>query len=192
MSSTSNTQGVSQNDLIPAIAHELVTKTDIDNQKAGNWPALSDQDRAFGYEYIQNGYDHRLAASEVGYSPDSGIKLKRRPYVAAFIQHLQEQMHESNFVVKGFIDARLDDLYDMAIGEVEVPLVLGDGTEKTAKKFHGGLALQILQERSKTHGIVKEEKTNHAQVIVNIDMGMALGQKDVNGVTIEGNFTRDA
>ena len=186
MSSTSNPQGTSQNDLIPAIATQLVTKDDVDNQITAGWPVLSDQDKAFAYEYIENGYDHRSAASEVGYSADTGIKLKRKPYIAAFIQHLQERMYKSNTVVKEFIDAKLDDLYDMAIGDVEVPLVLGDGTEKTAKKFHGGLALQILQERSKTHGIVKEEIGNKGQVIINIDLGMALGQKDSNGITIEG------
>lgn len=190
MSGTGNTQTTGQDVLDPAIASVIATKLDIDNQAGRNWPILSHEEKAFCHEYVINGFDHRTAADKIGHSKGTGISIKRRPYVAAYIEFLLERMHHSNLVIKGFLDARLDDLYEMAIGEVEVPLVTGDGSSFTAKKFQGGLALSILQERGKINGVVKEGPKG-GQVIVNIDLGRALGEKDAEGIVIEGKYTED-
>jgi hypothetical protein len=189
MSGTGNSQAISKNELDEQVASVIATKSLVDQQAERNWIILEPEEKAFAQEYVINGYDHRNAADKVGYSPNTGLSIKRRPYVAAYIEYLLDRMHASNLVVKGFIDAKLDDLYDMAIGDEEVPLVLGDGSCIDAKKFHGGLALQILQERSKVAGIVKDEKVNQGQVTINIDLGRALGQKDSEGVTIDAQYT---
>lgn len=188
MSGTGNTQAISQDVSNKTLAPEYVAQTDIDVQKENNFPILSEQERAFGYEYIANGYNHRKAAQKCGHSANTGISLKRRPYVAAFIAYLQEKSFCSELVVKDFIDAKLDELYDMAIGDTEVPIVLGDGTSMEAKKFQGTLALNILQERSKMNGITKEADIGNTGVKVYIDMRAALGEKEVSAEPIEANF----
>lgn len=188
MSGTGNTPTVSQDVLDPNVAAVIATKSLVDQQAERNWLILSTEEKAFSQEYVINGYDHRSAATKVGFAAATGISIKRRPYVAAYIEHLLERMHSANLVVKGFIDAKLDDLYDMAIGDEPVPIILGDGSAIDAKKFHGGLALQILQERGKLHGLIKEEKRNQGQVTINIDLGKVLGEKDAEGVVIEAKF----
>jgi hypothetical protein len=188
MSSTSDSQRISETVNNTALASNIVTPDEVNHQKSSGFPSVTDQEKGFANEYLLNGYNHRAAALAVGIAESSAIRVKRKPLVAAYIEFLQERMYASNFVSKGFIDAKLDDLYEMAIGDVNVPMVLGDGSTIEAKKFQGGLALQILQERSKMHGIVVEEKSNSNMVTVNIDLGMALGQKDMNGVTIEGKY----
>lgn len=188
MSGTGNTSAISENDVNSASANELITQADVNSQKEKGFPILTEQERAFGYEYITNGYNHRSAAEKCGRPADAGVGLKRKPYIAAFIAHLQEVTFQSEIIVKDFIDAKLDDLYDMAVGEVEVPLVTGDGSTFTAKKFQGGLALNIIQERAKLHGITKPAEEGGGGVKVYIDMRAALGEKSVDNEPIEGNF----
>ena len=186
MSSTSNTPTVGKDVVQPESSSELATEIAISDQKERGFTILEPEERAFAHEFIANGYDHCKAAETIGRSRDYGKVLKRRPFVAAYIQHLQNTHFNSVIVTKDFIDAKLDDLYDMAVGEVKVPLVTGDGAGFEEKKFHGGLALQILQERSKTHKIVEPAGSGPAGgVTINIDLGMALGEKDKDGIPIE-------
>lgn len=187
MSSTSNTSPVSQNDVEQELATLSVTLDDVKAQEERGWPDIEPVHKAFAHEYVLNGYDHLSAAERVGIARSGGIRVRRKPLVSAYINWLQERKLKSDIITKDFVSARLEDLYDMAIGEIDIPLVTGAGESFYAKKFQGGLALQILQEQSKMNGITKPDENNGGNVTVNIDMGFALGQKTLEGVTIDGS-----
>jgi len=135
-----------------------VSEEFVEQQKAKNWPALDPQIRCFAEEYCFNGYDHRAAAETAGLNPDRGIRLKRHPLIRAFIAHVQGKLFESNIVTRDFIDAKLDELYDMAVGVIPTDHVdpkIGDSFR--AFKFHGSLALDILREKAKLNGVIQGE-----------------------------------
>lgn len=152
-----NTNRATQKDYSPSFADLVVTHDYVSNQRENGWPDLHPQFKAFAETYLINGYDHRKAAEEVGFPPARGIALLRNTLIRVFISDIQSSILETGIVTKDLIDARLDVLYEMAIGEIEIPIVTGMGDEFYAKKFHGQLALSIIQERSKMHGITKPE-----------------------------------
>ncbi len=182
MSSTGNTQAISENVDSPTFAPVCVTDDDIEIQKGKDWPGVEPSHKAFAYEYVSNGYNHSDAAEKVGLPRSSGLRIRRLPLVTAFIAWIQEAKFQTTIITKEFIECKLDDLYDMAIGEVDVPCVTGSGETFSAPKFQGGLALQILQERSKMNGITKQEEKDNSGVTVVISMENAIGAP----VTIEG------
>ena len=148
---------------------------------------IDPQLRAFCHEYITNGYNHRAAAEKTGSSPNAGIRIRRDPLVAAYIHYLQAEQHQANIITQDFIQAKLEDLYDMAVGDVEVPLVTGSGMEVTAKKFNGPLALSIVTEISKMNGHTKSAedtgKTGNG-VTINIDMSKMLGSPQPEAIEV--------
>ncbi len=133
----------------------LITSEFIAQQTEKDWPNLEPADRAFAEIYCINGYDHRAAAAEIKLNPDRGIHLKRKPLIRAYIAYIQSRVARANIVTKDFIDSKLEELYLMAIGEIDTAHVdtkLAEGF--MASKFHGPLALDILRERSKINGII--------------------------------------
>ena len=58
-----------------AIDQELIIKRNIDD----GFPDLTDQEKAFAYKMVENGYNHRQAAEEVGISPGNAIRVLRKP-----------------------------------------------------------------------------------------------------------------
>jgi hypothetical protein len=127
-------------------------------QKEKDFPDLKPQERAFSEDYCINGYNHREAAETAGLDPDRGIRLLRDPLIRAFIAFVQDKRFDASIVTKDFIDAKLDELYDMSVGHVEVAHVdAKTGRVFAARKFYGTLALDILREKSKMNGIIKPD-----------------------------------
>ena len=94
------------------------------NRELG-FPDLDDQRRAFCIKYVTNGYKHGAAAAKVGFSESMGVRLKREPLVAAFIVDLQKKYLAESIVTKQTLDFYLDELEDIAMGRVSIPIVTG-------------------------------------------------------------------
>ena len=158
MSGTKGPPKTYKNDTSSGSAIIDFTPEDALVQRENDWPALHPQHRAFVEEYLLNGYKHREAAAVAGLKTARGIKLLRDPLVRAYISHTQDKILKSNIVTKDFIDAKLEDLYDMAVGDVKTDHIDAKmGVSFSAKKFHGTLALSILQERAKMNGVAPPE-----------------------------------
>ena len=140
----------------------------IDTQIRHNWPDLACEERAFCEEYLENGYNHRLAAETVGRAASGAHRLLHKSIVREFIHFTETARRARRIVSERFLDAQLSQLYDQAIGEEEVPLVTGSGLMLNAKKFNGALALGIIQERAKLSGVAKPEQADtQVNVIIN-------------------------
>lgn len=182
MQSTDNTPTISEAKFKSGPSNELTAKSALcddaylEKQQAENFPDLSDQLRAFAQEYVTNGYKHREAAIEVGRAASGALKLVRNPLVCAYVRYLQDIRVDSSYVTKDFMDAKLEELQDMAMGEADIAVVLADGTETQAKKFQGELALKVLQKRGELSGAAKPAETGQGgSVSVHIDVGALLG-----------------
>jgi hypothetical protein len=151
----------------------------VDSQIRNSWPDLGIDEQAFCDEYLDNGYKHREAALAVERPANSGIKLLNKPLCREYIVWNENKRRQRRVVSERFFDAQLTELYDKAIGEVEVPLVTGSGVCLEAKKFNGGLALQIIQERAKISGITKPEMAELGVTVV-LDMAALTGTKVVS------------
>lgn len=146
----------------------------VDRNRELDYPDLEERRRAFAIEYVTNGYNHRSAAISVGFSAGFGIRLKREPLVAAYIVDLQAKYLAESLVTKQSLDVYLDQLEDIAMGRVDIPIITGAGDEMIAKKFHSDLAMKVYSERAKLHGIVKDDAKN-APVSVTINMAGMTG-----------------
>jgi len=156
----------------------------VERNRENGFQDLGDQRRAFCIEYVSNGYKERKAAVKVGFAESTGAKLKREPLVAAYIVDLQKKYLAESIVTKQTLDVYLDELEDIAMGRVSIPIVTGSGEKINAKKFHADMAMKVYNERSKLHGIVEEEDKANAAVNVTINMAGMTGE--VQGITIEG------
>lgn len=157
----------------------------IQRNKQNGWEDLPAQKRAFAMKYIID-YKHRGAAVEVGYSADHGIQLLRDPIVAAYIATLQEIQHTSDIITKDFINANYLQLLEMAMGEVDINMVLPNGDEISAKKTSVSDATNILKELSKSTEYERDTGMKTAPVNIQIDFGAIM-----NGappVVIEGEI----
>ena len=120
MSGAENTSPASEDELSPEASALITADYDLEVAKQSNFENVDPQHKAFALEYLVNGYKHRDAAEKVGLSPNSGLRIRRLPIVAAYINYLQEKQIQDTIVSQAFIDAKLDDLYDMAIGDVDL------------------------------------------------------------------------
>jgi len=158
--------------------------TYIDSQIRSDWKDMPFEERAFCDEYLENGYKHRLAAESAGYALSAGIRLVNKPLLREYIHWAEAKKRSRRLVSEHFFDAQLAELYDQAIGEVEVDLVTGQGDAFRALKFNGGLALSIIQERAKISGVSKPEIAEGAGgVTVVIDVGALLGKEKTKVVS---------
>jgi len=150
----------------------------VERNRESGFLDLDDQRRAFCIEYVTNGYKHRDAAESVGFPAERGTRLKREPLVAAYIVDLQNKYLAESVVTKQTLDVHLDELEDIAMGRISIPIVTGSGEKIEAKKFHADLAMKIYAERSKLHGISKDD-SKHAAVNVTINMEGMTGPAEV-------------
>lgn len=166
------------------MANSNIVKIDteiVDRNKREGWPDLSEKRRAFVLIYTTNGYDHRRAAVEVGLSADMGTSIKREPLVAAYIEYMQNQTYESSLVTKPFLDAKLDILEDIAMGEMEIPIVTAAGESISAKKFHPDLAMNIIKQRAQLGGHTKDDKSRVGDVNIQINIDAMTGKMIKDG-----------
>jgi len=169
----------------------LFDASSVERNIANGFEDLTAQRKAFCITYVTNGYNHREAAEDSGFSPNTGVSLKREPLIASYISHLQNKYLAESIVTKQSLDVQLDQLEDIAMGRVSAPIVTGSGEEIMAYKFYADLAMKIYTERSKLHGIVKDDSKSSA-VSVTINMaGMVGGDNLVdippNSICIEGD-----
>lgn len=172
---------------MPSKSNDLVAfdSSFVERNRKNGYQDLDEQRRAFCITYVTNGYKHREAAQQVGFSESTGSALKREPLVAAYISDLLNQYLAESLVTKQTLDSYLDELEDIAMGKTSIPIVTGSGEEINAKKFHADLAMKVYAERSKLHGIVKDDSKN-AAVSVTINMaGMVGGEETVQGIIID-------
>lgn len=152
----------------------------FEQQKEKDWPALDHKDRAFAEEYCFNGYDHRAAAETAGLNPNKGIQLKRNPIIRAYIAHVQARLFEANIVTRDFVDAKLDELYEMAVGQIETDHVdAKNGESFRAYKFHGSLALDILREKAKLNGVIQGDVEDEGAATTEIHFHVKESKKGV-------------
>lgn len=150
----------------------------VEKNRKNGFLDLTDRRKAFCITYVTNGFDHNAAAAQVGYSKGMGIRLKREPLVAAYINILQEQYFAESIVTKAMMDAKLDLLESIAMGEEEINMVTAMGDQITVKKFHPEMAMKVYQERNRLHEITKEEGGSSA-VSVTINMAGMVGEAPV-------------
>ncbi len=150
---------------------ELVNKDLIERNRLTDWEDLSPEQRAFVFEYMQNGFNHREAARVTGFKPNNGFRMLRHPLVASYIQHLQEEQYERSLLTKSFVEAQYLEIIPKLKGNEEVPLVTGMGEEVFVKKFHSAEMVSVLRDLSKISGMQTEEKQNKNSVSVTINLG---------------------
>ncbi len=148
----------------------------VERNRELGFPDLEEQKKAFAIKYVTNGYLHRQAAADSGFPLSRGIRLKREPLVAAYISDLMNKYLAESLVTKQTLDIYLDELEDIAMGRVDVPMITGNGDEIEARKFHPDLAMKVYSERSKLHGIVKDENNGSGVVNVQINMNSLTGE----------------
>lgn len=159
----------------------------VERNRELGFPDLEPNRRAFCIEYVSNGYKHRDAAVKVGFSANTGITLKREPLVAAFISDLLNTYLAESIVTKQTLDTYLDELEDIAMGRVDINMVSADGEEFSAKKFHADLAMKVYNEKSKLHGIVKDDNDKNTAVNLTINMGDLTGPVTIEGEVVQSN-----
>lgn len=167
------------------IVIEQNTKEAIDIAKGNNFADLPLNKRAFALSYIMS-YNHREAAKEAGFVPDRGISLLRDPMISAFIAHLQDEIHISNVVTADFVRHHMVSLIPKLSGEEEVPMVLPNGEEIIAKKFHSGELINLLKELAKSTKFYEDGSgQGNGGVTVNINVAALLGGGHNEGLIIE-------
>lgn len=133
---------------LPTSSEEFEAK--LQEFRDGNWAALSPEKKAFAYAYIEN-YDHRDAASQIGLSPDMGIRLRRDPFVTAFINDLQSILGERSLITRDFVNMQWLKLLPKVTGEEAVMLgVSKEGLQLEGYEFNAAAAVKILTELSKS------------------------------------------
>jgi hypothetical protein len=163
-------------DLIPDDLPSL-----IEEERARGWTGIAEKDKAFAFEYITNGFNHREAAVSIGMAPGSGISKLRHPLVGAFIQYLQEQSNKAKFITQQFVEQQYLEILPKLKGEEEVDIVdIKEGTSFKAKKFHSAELVSTLRDLGKSSGyIAPDTGPKGSMVNVQINMGNFVGDDPV-------------
>lgn len=170
------------------IVDDIMPASLVERNKINGFQDLDPQRRAFCITYVSNNFDHRKAASTVGFSPSRGINLKKEPLIAAYINVLLDEYMAESIVTKQTLDTYLDQLQDIAMGEVEVNMLAPDGNPIIRKKFHPDLVMKIYAERAKLHKIVEDENGKGAPVNIEINIGDLTGggSVEVAPIVVQG------
>ena len=191
MQSTENSTGISENVPARELTDVGYSKECIERQKQLGFPNLTDQERGFAIDFIQNGYDHCLSAEKVGKSRSYGKKFLANPIVAAFIKHLQADIWQESIITHHFVEMKYMELLDMAMGEEEIRMVDKDGNEFRGKLTDITNSVKIIEKMSNMNGhSEKKSKGGEGGVTIKIDMNAFLGSggpKELGnvGVTID-------
>lgn len=156
------------------------------NRETG-WPDLPPKKRGFAHHYVLE-YNHRESAEEVGYNASNGIKMLRDPLVAAYIEYLQELQLTSNIITKEFINTNYMKLFEMATGQVDIMMILPDGSQVERKKTMVGEATNILKEMSKSIEYEKGNNTKNAPVSISINFDNLTGSDEAPVMVIDANI----
>lgn len=162
-------------ELIPANEHAAL----IERNKANGWEDLEPKRKAFGMRYVTD-YNHRKAAEEAGFSPNSGLALTREPLLSAYIAELQESNFVTNIITEDFVRAQWLNMIPKLMGEEEVMLgVDNDGDQLSGMKFHPSEMGNVLKEMAKTTKIYEDGSGQSGNVNVQINVGDLIGHGEV-------------
>ncbi len=114
----------------------------IERNRGEKWECLEPHKRMFAIEYMRT-MSHVMAAKNIGRAGD-GLRYLRDPLVLALISDLQEEYHQTNIITEYWIQAKLMELLPRVMGEEEIPIVLANGLEMTAKKFHASESKAVI------------------------------------------------
>ena len=120
----------------------------IERNRKNGFEDLTLPERAFAHQYIID-YDHRRAAVDTGFGADAGIRLVRKPLIAAYIKALQDEDLVADTITRDFVRAQMLNLLPKLMGDEEIPVVLSNGANILARKFHAGEANALLRELAK-------------------------------------------
>ena len=148
-------------------------KSLIQQNKDSGWPDVTPQEKMFAFKYLET-FKHRDAGEESEFSPNSGLKLLRKPLINAFIAQIQGEYQQRSIVDADFVRTQWLQLLPKVMGEEEVPIVLADGTQIEARKFHAADSTRVLSELSKSTKFYEGGSGGSGNVSINIDLG-ALG-----------------
>ena len=160
----------------------------IDRNKSNGWEDLTHEQKAFAYEYLNNGFNHNKAASTLGLGKSAGRRLLANPLVRAFINHLQEETQSHSLVTKQFVDAVYMNLLPKLMGEEKVNIVTASGAEMQAKKFFAGESVALARDMAKHCGYIDQGNNVNTQVNVNISMEKSMDILKQAGVDVDGLY----
>lgn len=166
------------------MSRELISKEDmialIERNKSNGWEDLDAKRKAFALRYVTD-YNHRRAAEESGFSPNSGLGLTREPLLSAFISELQQSNHITNVITEDFIRAQWMNMIPLLMGDVEMPMgVDKDGDQIYGQKFYPAELNNVLKEMAKTTKVYEDGSGDGGNVNVQINMGDLVGNVEVN------------
>lgn len=167
------------------MAEQDVALTDASSQQKSELQSaeeqLSPQERLFCYEYLTD-YDHRRAASAVERSPDSGIKLLRKPAIARFVKLLGDELAAESLITRDMVQYELLHGYlprakgELAINGVDRDGVAWDGHVTNMAAY--GKAIDMMAKHS---GFTVPEVVTGG-LTININHAAM-------GMTIEGEYS---
>lgn len=157
----------------------------IERMRGNGWADLEPAKRSFALAYSATSSVSQ-ASIDSGVSESSCRKYLRDPVVRAMISDIQEEYARVSIINRHFVEQKMLETLEKLEGNVEVPMVTGQGIPITEKKFHSGEVVNLLKEMGKISGIIPERRdSSGGGVQVTINMGALLGEEE--GVTIEHN-----
>ena len=160
---------------------------ELERHMANGFIDMSERDKAFGVEYLTNGFKHREAAIEVGLHAGSGLAKLRDPLVGAFIGHLQSEANQAKLITTQFVEAQYLEILPKLKGEEEIDIVdIKNGVAVKVKKFHSAELVSVLRDLGKSSGyIAPDVGPAGGQVNVQINLGDLAGEHKVEVIVDE-------
>lgn len=109
------------------------------------WHALQPAEQAFVAAYIENGYSVHAAAEVLKINNTEAQRMVGRPNVRRAVTEVQATLDGIDFLNEKWVKTQLLRLFPMAMGDEPVPMVTQTGEETRVRKFHGDIAMKILE-----------------------------------------------
>ena len=139
---------------------------------------LDPQHRLFCCEYLVD-FDHRRAAAAAQFSPDSGMRLLRKPDVSKYIKLLTDELAHESLISRDMVQHELlHEFLPRAKGEKEVVGVDRDGIAWSGKVTNMAAHAKAIDLMSKHSGFTVPE-TVKGGLTININ-------HEAMGITIDG------
>ena len=135
--------------------------------------------RLFCFEYLVD-FDHRRAAEVAQFSPDSGMRLLRKPDVSKYIKLLTDELAHESLISRDMVQHELlHEFLPRAKGEKEVVGVDRDGIAWSGKVTNMAAHAKAIDLMSKHSGFTVPE-TVKGGLTININ-------HEAMGITIDGH-----
>lgn len=129
---------------IPSITDAAQFKALVEQHKAEGWTNLDNDKKLFITWYIRSGYStHRM--TDVGVSDREVQMYLSDPLTQAAIADIGKQYAEVTTFTRVGLQAKIARALDIAMGEVERPYYLKDGTQLFRKAVDLGAAARLME-----------------------------------------------